>query len=144
MKKIIKLLTIIMPAIMSISLIAGCTNNTITPKSKTLYFQRGVYKSYPADNSYIDFYVFYDEISGHTEDSKMGIGLPFSCIQTKESVKFKFGGSEEPEEIFKIESSDNQTITGYFEDGKMLTFEHVKNANPNTFDVLEYIKKNKN
>lgn len=136
MKKIIKLLTIIMPTIIAISLIAGCTNNTITQESEKVYFQRGVYKSYPADNSYIDFYVFYDETSGHTEDSKMGIGLPFSCVQTNKDVKFKFGGSEEPEEIFEIKSIDNQTITGSFEDGKILTFELVPNANPDTFDAL--------
>ena len=94
-----------MPVIIAISLITGCTNMT-TPKSETVYFQRGVYKSFPADNSYIDFYIFYDETSGHTEDSEKGIGLPFSCVQTKESVKFKFGGSEEPEEIFKIKSAE--------------------------------------
>lgn len=141
MKKIINLLTIIIPILMTISLISGCTTDPTTPKHETVYFQRGVYKSSSPDSSYIDFYVFYDETSGHTEDSEKGIGLPFSCVQINNNARFRFGGSEEPEEILTIKSVDNQKITGSFDDGKLLTFEYIPNANPDKFDAIEYIKK---
>lgn len=148
MKKIIKFLTIVIPVVFGVSLIIGCTNiksdnNIISNTESTIYFQRGVYKSSSSDNSYIDFYIFDDANSGHTEDSENGIGLPFSCVQSNDNVKFRFGGVEEPEETFTIKFKDNQTLTGSFKDGKLLTFEPVPNANPDNFDALEYISINK-
>lgn len=113
---------------MSICLVFGCLNikdidkTTQSPKA---YFNKGVYKVDSPDNKnpYKNyFYVFYDKTSGHTENSKNGIGLPFSCIQKDGYVKFKFGGVDEPEEIFKIKSQENGVITGYFEDASLLIF----------------------
>ena len=148
MRKIIKILTVIIPIIIT-SLTMGCTvvkSDVLKSKSETQsYFHKGVYKSYSPDKkqsheSY--FYVFYDEFSGHTEDSKLGIGLPFSCIQTNNSVKFRFGGAEEPEEIFKITSVKDNSIEGSFEDNQLLIFTFISNANPDNFDAIQYIKKN--
>ena len=144
MQKLIKLLTIILPVIIIINLITGCTQvkskNLTKPENAATYFHKGVYKSYSPDEKNYYFYVFYDENSGYTADNEQGIGLPFSCIQTQNSVKFKFGGSEEPEEIFKIQSTKNETVTGAFEDGKLLIFNYVLNANPDNFDAVEYLK----
>ena len=145
MQKIIKLITIIVPVIIVISLITCRTNTKNSNPSKlksvkTSYFNKGVYKSYsPNKNSNrFYFYIFYDENSGYTEDSEKGIGLPFSCIQTDSSVKFKFGGSEEPEEIFKIKSVKNKMIEGSFEDNQPLIFAPIPNVNPDNFDAIEY------
>ena len=110
----------------------------------TAYFNKGVYKadSFDNKNPYKNyFYVFYDEISGHTENSKQGIGLPFSCTQKGGYVKFKFGGVDELEKIFKVKHAENNIITGYFEDGSLLIFTLVPNANPENFNAVEYIKK---
>ena len=144
MKKVIKFLTIIMPVVFAVILIAGCSN--VGNKTETAYFQKGVYKSYAIDKkdkSEYDFYIFYDENSGYTEDSEQGIGLPFSCIQKSGVVKFKFGGSEEPEEIFKVKAVQNGTITGSFDDNIPLIFNPVQNANPDNFDAVEYLKNEK-
>ena len=148
MEKSIKL-TIIF-ALTAVSLIAGCTNAKCFSLKKTthfttVYFNRGVYKADSPDykNSYKNyFYVFYDEMSGHTEEKKIGIGLPFSCIQKNGYVKFKFGGESEPEEIFKIKSVEDKVISGHFKDGSMLIFTPVLDANPDNFDAVEYTTKN--
>ena len=147
MKKTI-MLAIILFAI-TVSLIMCYKKITNTSLTKTLhlttvYFNKGVYRTDSPDdkNPYKNyFYVFNDEKSGHTEDNKLGIGLPFSCIQKIGYVKFKFGGISEPEEIFKIKSVENGTIQGYFKDGSLLIFIPVLNANPDNFDAIEYIKK---
>ena len=73
----------------------------------------------------------------------MGIGLPFSCVQTDNAVKFRFGGSEEPEEVFNVKHVENDAITGSFADGKMLVFTPVPEANPDKFDAIEYAKSKK-
>ena len=150
MKYIIKLLTIIILVLIVAPLLIGCTKikdhrfHKPEPATK-VYFHRGVYKTYSPnqkDSYKYYFYIFYDENSGHTEDSEMGIGLPFSCIQTENFVKFKFGGSEEPEEILKIKSVKNDVIEGAYEDGRLLIFTPVLNENPDKFDAIEYMKKN--
>ena len=147
MHKIIKLPAIIIPILITITLIFGCTNikKDIFVQHKyntTTYFHKGVYKSYSPDKDSNQFYyyIFYDENSGYTEDSEMGIGLPFSCVQTVENVKFKFGGSEEPEEIFKIKSAQKNLVTGSFGDDKLLIFDFVPDANPDNFEAIEYMK----
>ena len=143
MQKIVKAL-ILIAILVEISLLTGCTN--LDNESVAAYFHRGVYKSYSHENksSQFYFYVFYDENSGHTEDSKNGIGLPFSCVQTVDNVKFKFAGSEEPEEILKIKSAKKNLITGSFKDNKLLIFIPVSDANPDNFDAVEYIKNRRN
>ncbi len=148
MKKIIKLLAFIIPIVVLIGFVTGCTGikhgSLLKQKAETkAYFHKGVYKSYSPDkdSNQFYFYIFYDENSGRTEDSKMGIGLPFSCVQTVDSVKFKFGGSEEPDEIFKIKSAQKNLITGSFDNGKLLIFDFVPDANPDNFDAVEYMKK---
>ncbi|MBR6162364.1 hypothetical protein IKQ26_00515 [bacterium] len=146
MKKIKKLFVLIMPILLIAGLSAGCSdikNNSSQKSSVNVYFNRGVYKSYSSEetqNKY-DFYIFNDGNTGHTEDSEMGIGLPFSCIQEENAVKFRFGGSEEPEETLKIESAQNEVIKGAFDDGKLLIFTPLKEENPDNFDALEYMKK---
>jgi len=145
-QKIIKLLTIIIFILMVNSLMTGCTNikdkKFFKSKPATTYFHRGVYKSYTPDknSNRIYFYVFYDKNSGHTEDIKMGIGLPFSCIQKDGYVKFKFGGSKEPEEKFKIKSAKNKVITGYFKDKQLLKFILIPDANPDKFDTVSALQ----
>lgn len=149
MQKIIKLLTMMIPVVILISLMSGCTKindrKFLKPQSiATVHFHKGVYKSNSPDyknSSKFYFYIFYDENSGYTEESELGIGLPFSCIQTDNFVKFKFGGAEEPEEVFKITSVKNGVITGSFANGQVLIFTPVKNANPDKFDAIEYMKK---
>ena len=127
--------------------IAGCfiiKNIDKTTQSTKTYFNKGVYKADSSDSKspYKNyFYVFYNKTSGHTENSKNGIGLPFSCVQKDDYIKFKFGGIEEPEEIFKIKSEENGVIAGYFEDGSLLIFTPVLNANPDNFDAVEYVKR---
>jgi hypothetical protein len=133
---------IIMPVLVGISLITGCTkpdNELITP-----YFHKGVYASYSANKkSQNYFYIFYDENSGHTEGSERAIGLPFSCVQTNKSVKFRFGGIREPEEIFKIKSIKNEVVTGSFDNGEILIFTPIPNENPESFDAAKYTKTSK-
>jgi len=147
MRKLIKLLAVIMPILIFVCLVTGCINikhgSLFKQKTETkAYFHKGVYKSYSPDkdSNQIYFYVFYDENSGYTEDSEMGIGLPFSCVQTVDNVKFKFGGSEEPEEIFKIKSAQKNLVTGSFGNDKLLIFDFVPDANPDNFDAIEYMK----
>ena len=147
MQKLIKLSGVLILAVTVIGVITGCTNvNLKNESAPTVYFHKGVYKAdiQNKNNSYIDFYVFYDENSGYTEDSKMGIGLPFSCVQEDGYVKFKFGGSEEPDEVFKIKSVEKGAITGSFENGQLLIFSPAPNANPDNFDAVEYVKKYSN
>ena len=151
MQKILKLLVIIITVVIFTGLMTGCTKiqnySSIKLKSSTpAYFHKGVYKSYTPgtkDLTKIYFYVFYDENSGHTEESERGMGLPFSCVQTKNFVKFKFGGSEEPEEILKIKSIENEIITGYFENNLPIRFIPIPNVTPDNFDA-EKKKKNGN
>lgn len=125
----------------------GCTNMKGVSKTSNLttaYFNKGVYRTDSPDNKNPNknyFYVFYDETSGYTEDFKMGIGLPFSCVQQEGYVKFKFGGVSEPEEIFIIKSVENKVIKGHFKNGSLLIFTPVSNANPDNFDAIEYFKK---
>ena len=148
MQKAIKLLTIIL-SLITVSLIMGCTNTKSLSLKKTTdpvtaYFDKGVYKTNSPDNKNPDkyyFYIFYDKNSGYTEDNKMGIGLPFSCVQTNGYVKFKFGGASEPDEIFNIKYVKDKVITGSFDDGSMLEFTPVSDANPDNFDAVEYLKK---
>ena len=148
MQKIMKLLAAI---IMLIGLTSGCINikdgSFLNPKpAADTYFHRGVYKSYSPDKNYLNknyFYIFYDENSGHTEESEKGIGLAFSCVQKNGTVEFKFGGVKEPEKIFKIKSVKNGVITGSFEDGLLLKFDFIPNTNPDNFDAVNYTK-NKN
>ncbi len=149
MKKSIKRLTIIF-TIIAINLIIGCTNMKAVSKTAHITiacFNKGVYRTDSPDNknSYKNyFFVFYDENAGYTEDFKMGIGLPFSCVQKDGYVKFKFGGVSEPEETFKIKSAENKVITGSFENGSLLIFTPVPDANPDNFDSAEYLKKENN
>lgn len=147
MQKLIKLSGVLILAVAVIGIITGCTNiNSKNESVAAAYFHKGVYETnFPDKNSsYKDFYIFYDENSGYTEDSKMGIGLPFSCVQEDGYVKFKFGGSEEPDDVFKIKSVENGNITGSFEDGSLLIFTPAPNANPDNFDAVEYVKKYSN
>ena len=65
---------------------------------KAPYFTKGVYSSFPAseaDAEHTYFYVFYDEGAGYTEDGMSGIGLPFACEQSDESIVFHMGGADE-------------------------------------------------
>ncbi len=148
LKKIIKLLAIFMPFVMVIGIMTGCTDieNTAKTQAVTAFkFQKGVYKTYSPDkkNSYKDyFYIFYDETSGYTEESERGIGLPFSCIQKNGYVRFRFGGATEPEEVFKIKYVKDQSVAGAFDNGSLLIFTPVSNANPDNFDAVEYVKNN--
>ena len=150
MKNLIKLLTIIIPLVMLIGLTTGCTkfkaNSFLKQQSDSkVYFHKGVYKTYSPDkkNSSSDyFYIFYDENSGRTEEKERKIGLPFSCVQSNASVKFKFGGSDEPEEVLKIKTVKNGVIEGSFNDGVLIIFTPVKNDNSDNFtsdDILTQI-----
>lgn len=145
MGKSIKFLTIIF-TIIAVSLVFGWSNiKNIgkTAHAESAYFNKGVYKADSSDNKnpYKNyFYVFYNETSGRTEESERGIGLPFSCVQKDGYVKFKFGGVDESEEIFKIKNVENSVVTGYFEDGSLLIFTPVINVNPENFDAVKYIK----
>jgi hypothetical protein len=130
-----------------ICLFAGCANikgnNFLKQKYTHVYFQKGVYETYSADEKNEKanyFYVFNDENTGHTENSSLGIGLPFSCKQTDNSVQFKFGGVDEPDKVFKIKSVQNGLIEGSFEDGQLIKFVPITNVNPDKFDALEYMK----
>lgn len=141
MQKFIKLI-ILIPVFLGISLITSCTNTN--KESASAHFHKGVYASYsPNKKSQSYFYIFYDENSGHTEESERGIGLPFSCVQTDKNVKFKFGGSKEPEKIFKIKSIKNGVITGAFKNEQLLIFTPIPNVNPKSFDAAKYIKTSK-
>jgi len=147
MRKVIKLLTIVAYVVILVSFVTGCLNikNVSFLKSKsTTYFHKGVYKSYSLDSksSYKNyFYIFNNKNSGHTEEIERGIGLPFSCVQANGYVKFKFGGVDASDEIFKVKSAKNGIITGFFENGLILIFVPIANANPDNFDAVEYAKK---
>lgn len=149
MQKIIKLLTIIVPVLMIIGLTTSCAyiqeKRFFKSKPSTTYFHKGVYKSYSSDknSNQFYFYIFYDKNSGHTEDSEMGIGLPFSCVQKNGYVKFKFGGSEEPEEKFVIKSAKNEIITGYFKNKQLLKFVLIPDANPDNFDAISALQESR-
>ena len=148
MQKVIKILTIIIPILMLIGITTVNIKDNSFFKQKSglkVHFHKGVYKTYSPDknNPYSDyFYIFYDEKSGHTEENKRKTGLPFSCVQTVDSVKFKFGGSDEPEEVLKVSSVKNGVIEGSFNDGRLIIFTPVFNVNPDKFvpdDILTKI-----
>ena len=65
------------------------------------------------------------------------------CVTRDNSVKFKFGGSEEPEEVFNVKHVENSTIIGSFANDKLLVFMPVSEANPEKFDAIEYSKRKK-
>ena len=107
MQKLLKFLGIFISVVVVIGVITGCTNvNLKNESAPTVYFHKGVYKAdiQNKNNSYIDFYVFYDENSGYTEDSKMGIGLPFSCVQEDGSLLiFSLAPSANPDNFDAFE-----------------------------------------
>ena len=170
MKKqnLIKQLSIIFIGIFSLTLIAGCDSGKVTvPEESTNinanitdtssnksesknnqvasapYFKKGVYLNYSAEEknpSKDYFYVFYDEVSGHTDDGSVGMGLPFACEQKNGVIKFNFGGPDpDGQDFLKIESFENGNVTGHFNDGKKLIFTPVPNVNPDNFDAEKYL-----
>jgi len=110
---------------------------------KAPYFTKGVYSSFPAseaDAEHTYFYVFYDEGAGYTEDGMSGIGLPFACEQSDESIVFHMGGAdEESKEIFTIESVENGVITGSMQNGNRISFAPEPSADPDNFDAQKFI-----
>ena len=105
------------------------------------YLTKGVYVNYTEEEAARDyFYVFYDEGAGYTEDGNNGMGLPFSCVQADGVVVFSFGGDGEDKDIFVVTSSENGTITGKTESGRVLVFEPVSDADPDTFVAENYVK----
>ena len=110
---------------------------------KAPYFTKGVYSSFPAseaDAEHTYFYVFYDEGAGYTEDGMSGIGLPFACEQSDESIVFHMGGAdEESKEIFTIESVQNGVITGSMQNGNRISFAPEPSADPDNFDAQKFI-----
>ena len=147
MKKTIitRLICIVMTIIMSGALIgcaAGATGSNSGP-GEAPYFTKGVYVNYAAeakDPEKTYFYVFYDEAAGCTDDGTVGIGLPFSCKQSSGSVDFSFGGEDEDLMTLTVESAQNGTVIGHFDDGIKLVFEPVPDADPDNFDAENYLK----
>ncbi len=106
------------------------------------YLTKGVYANYAKDDSSKDyFYVFYDEGAGYTEDANTGTGLPFCCVQSEGVVVFSYGGYEGTKDVFVVTDSGNGTITGKSEDGRVLVFEAISDADPDTFVAQNYVKK---
>lgn len=110
-------------------------------KAEGAVFEKGVYVNYAkeAENppkTY--FYVFNDTTYGHTDDASSGTGLPFSCTQEGDTVKFSFGGEDGIEDEFKVSSSENGIITGAFNDGLEVVFEPVADADVDTFSAENY------
>ncbi|WP_026527402.1 hypothetical protein [Butyrivibrio sp. VCD2006] len=108
------------------------------------YFERGVYANYSEglENPELKyFYVFEDGAVGHTEDSTVGIGLPFKCTQTNGKIMIRFGGDEEPEEILNITAVENGVIYGYFDgaEDRPMSFKLIEDADPDSFDAVEYM-----
>ena len=111
--------------------------------TKAPYFEKGVYVNYAAEaenSPHTYFYVFTGEHYGYTTDgANEGIGLPFSCDQTDGKVEFSFGGEEEVKDVFTVESAENGTVTGHFDDGLKLVFVYEADANPDIFDAVNYV-----
>lgn len=109
---------------------------------KAPYFTKGVYSSFPAseaDAEHTYFYVFYDEGAGYTEDAMSGIGLPFACEQTDDTVVFHMGGAdEESKDILTIESVENGVVTGTVQNGIRISFAPEPSADPDNFDAQKY------
>ncbi len=106
------------------------------------YFAKGVYMYYPVDAkdpAMDSFYVFQDEKWGYTANGTDGSGMPFSCEQADGKVKYSYGGNGESEDTFTVESVENRAVTGAFTDGKKLVFVPVDNANPDSFDAVNYM-----
>ncbi len=112
------------------------------PGMEGLYFNRGVYANYPADEEDPQtecFYVFYDGGAGRTEDGNNGIGVPFVCEQTEGTVDFYFGGAGDSDDLFSVESVENGTVIGCFADGVRQVFIPLTDADPDEFDALSYL-----
>ena len=150
MRKVTGLLAIIISVVIFVGVAVYYKNikdnGFLTKKTVISYFHKGVYRSYLLNtekSNSDDFYIFYDDKSGYTQDGEMGIGLPYSCAQINGYVKFRFGGVDEPEEILTIQSAEDAKITGSFKDGLIHEFVLIPNANPDDFDAVEYTKTGK-
>ena len=153
-RKTLKYLLITLTVIFCFTSVTGAIANNDSSKVKDIvskdnttssYFKKGVYLNYALDDKNLSkdfFYIFYDEKSGHTDDGRVGMGLPFECKQINGGVQFSFGGVDpENEELLTIETVKNGIITGYFNEGEKLIFISVKNVNPDKFDAQKYLKK---
>ncbi|MCR5301808.1 MAG: hypothetical protein K6E49_05155 [Lachnospiraceae bacterium] len=159
----------IMTAVLSITL-TGCTGavSTAAPAAETAaaqepasapeaqeqkedmsakitepYFTKGVYVNYAkeAENPTLDYYYVFDsETTGHTDDGSVGMGLPFACEQKDSTVSFTFGGEGEEPVVLTVDSVEEGTVTGHFDDGVELVFIPVEDVDPADFDAENYMR----
>lgn len=134
--------SVIVLLIIAASAVAGCKSAGSDVTSQAPYFIKGVYVNYAeeAENPPNDYYYIFDnEQAGHTDDGSVGIGVPFSCKQNDGNVEFSFGGEDGTIEVLTIDSVDNKTVKGHFDDGLKLVFEPVTDVDPETFDAQNYL-----
>lgn len=96
---------------------------------------RGVYiavKNGVPDRSW---YVFYDTGSGKTANSDTGMGIGFTCEQTKDSITFHFGSIED-NSVMTMSKDEEGNITGTM-NGDSYVFYYQSDMDPDTFNAAE-------
>lgn len=110
------------------------------------YLEKGVYLNYSVeaeDPPLTYFYVFQSDTYGYTADGEHeNAGVPFSCEQSDGEVRFSFGGDGEADsDVFTVESVENRAVVGHFNDGLKLVFVPVLDADPDSFDAVNYVNR---
>ena len=147
MKRIRKSISLLIVAVMTAMMLAGCgkiTVKVVIPKEET-YFTKGVYACFSEelqDPAKTYFYVFSADDHGYTADGENeGIGVPFDIEQMDGKVLFRFGGADEAEDVLVVTATEGGLIHGYFEDvpDRPLVFEAIEDADPDTFEAENYV-----
>ncbi len=145
-------LTGVVAIVMGMAFVTGCGNAATTTidneqvaleaEPQQAYFTKGVYVNYSADLEDPDktyFYVFDDDGTGHIEDGNTNTGMFFEYEQVGNTVKFFFGSEEPLEDTFTVKSFENGFVRGSYEGCLDLIFEPVPDADPDTFDAVNYV-----
>jgi len=99
------------------------------------WFSKGVYKV-TVDGNAAGYYIFTDTQNGRTADGKMGIGVGFTCEQSKDSINFHKGSAYESE-IMTMSNGENGTIVGKT-DTHVWVFTLLEGVSADDFDAVEY------
>ena len=96
-------------------------------------FSKGVWSA-SIDGNIDTYFVFADEVKGHTEKADGTGGVPFTCEQNELEVVFHFGSSDDVTEA-TFSTADNTGTFQYDDKTVVYTFAYVPEADPDNFKV---------
>ena len=99
------------------------------------WLNRGVYIVVKNDVPDRSWYVFTDANNGKTANSDTGIGIGFTCEQTKSGITFHFGSRDDNSEM-TMSYDENGDICGTM-DGNKYVFYYQDNMDPDNFDATK-------